>query len=311
MKQFLFILFLIPVFQSKTQIRQVLSQYMLHQQTFNPGFSDPETKFSFNGLYKRQWVTQDNFPEAGFIYGHYNFDETHGAGLLISNDLMNGVNQFEAAVNYVYNIPFSYEANFGMGLKVGICEQNLINKDLVYFDANDPVLNQSRYNNTHMNAGVGFSVTSSQLNVHLSAPYLFGNNFLNRSKTYSVQYNHIFLNLGYKYRQSDWFIIYPTIFVNYLEGAPLHGKFNFNVLTSQLVWTGLGVSTDLTLNLTVGIFAMGGLRVIYSFDATGLSKHNTTGVTHEFSVNYAKTIDQNPFHKKRTRRITGGYSKKR
>jgi type IX secretion system PorP/SprF family membrane protein len=303
---FLFLLFLnTQLIYSQT--RQVLGQYMLHQQSYNPGFSDPDTKFSINGIYKRQWVTQNNFPEAGIVYGHYNFDEGHSLGGVLSNDLMNNVNIFEAAVNYTYNIPVFNEANLGLGVRLGVNEQNLMNKNLIYFDPIEPVLaNNTTF--THINVGTGISLTSPTFNFHLSAPYLFGNKYLNEANVYSVQGTHLYMNLGYKFRpRDDWFIIYPTALVTALEGTRIHGKFNVNFLTSQLVWTGIGISSDLSLNITAGIFAMGGLRVLYGVDASFLTSHNNTGITHEVSLSYAKTIESSPFAKKKSFNKRKGY----
>jgi len=66
----LLILFIAVSFHSWSQTRQILAQYMLHPMTYNPGFSDPDTKFSINGIYKKQWVSQKDFPDAGINYSH-------------------------------------------------------------------------------------------------------------------------------------------------------------------------------------------------------------------------------------------------
>ncbi|MBI2259737.1 MAG: PorP/SprF family type IX secretion system membrane protein [Flavobacteriia bacterium] len=302
------IIFLFYNFNLSAQIRPVLSQYMLHQSTYNPGYSDPDTRFAINGFYKRQWVTHNNFPEAGIIYGHYNLNESHGVGAVISNDLMNGVNFFEFGINYTYNIPVFYEANLGLGLKAAFSEQNLLNKSLIHFDP-EPLLDNST-TFTYLNAGLGLSLTSPRFNLFVSAPYLFGNSFLNQKSTYTLKNNQFYLNIGYKFRNDDWFIFYPTALITAVQGATIHGKFNSNFLISQLVWAGLGVSTDLTLNVCLGVFSMGGIRVVYSVDTSILTSHKSTGITHEFSLSYAKTLNQNPFHKRRTRGVTGGYNKK-
>jgi type IX secretion system PorP/SprF family membrane protein len=294
--------FLLICFTSYGQVRQVLGQYMLHPQTYNPGYSDPDTKFSVNGIYKKQWVSQNNFPDAGIIYGHYNFNETHGAGLMISNDLMNSVNHFELAANYVYNIPIFSEANLGLGFKLAFCEQNLLKPNLIYFDP-EPLLDGGQ-TFTYINAGAGLSITSPTFNFHFSAPYFFGNRYLNSNDVYTFKYNHLYMNIGYKFRNDDWFIFYPTALVTAVEGAQLRATVNSNFLFSQLVWTGVGVSSDLTLSFMAGIFAMGGLRVTYGFEHSYFTKHNSTGVTHEVSLNYAKTINNNPFNKKKMKRIT-------
>lgn len=288
------------------QSRPILNQYMLHQPTFNPGYLDPTTKFSVNSLYRRQWMQQNNFPEIGYLYGHYNFDRTHGLGAMISNDLMNGLNQFEASVNYVYNVPLANGYNLGMGIKAGFNEQNLISPELTYFDPTEPTL-ASGFTHRYMNLGVGASISSKTFDVHLSLPYIFGNHLLNKSLIYSSQYNHLYFSTGYKIRFSDWFIMYPTAIVTAVRGSRVHAKVNVNFLASQLIWYGVGISSDLAANLSLGVFTQGGLRFTYSYDNSFFTKHFNTGISHEISVSYAKTLENNPFNKRKARgRVKSG-----
>lgn len=298
MRKILSVFFFFAPFCVLSQARPILNQYMLHQPTFNPGYVDVTSKFSINTLYRRQWMQQNNFPEIGYVYGHYNFDRTHGAGLLISNDLMNSVNQFEVAANYVYNIPIGNGYNLGMGIKAGFNEQNLINPTLVYFDAVEPTLS-SGYTFRHANLGIGASISSKTLDVHLSLPYIFGNSLLNKSKIYSAAYNHLYFSTGYKIRFSDWFIMYPSAIVTAVRGSRVHANVNVNFLSSQLIWYGVGLSSDLAANFSLGVFTQGGLRFTYSYDHSFFSKHFNTGISHEFSISYAKLLDDNPFNKRK------------
>ena len=63
------LLFLLPAFMHFGQLKFKFKQYMLHQTIYNPGYVDPDTKYSFNTLYRRQWLRQQNYPEAFFVIG--------------------------------------------------------------------------------------------------------------------------------------------------------------------------------------------------------------------------------------------------
>lgn len=299
MKIVLFLPILLIAVAGRTQLKTKFNQYMLHQMVFNPGYVDPETKFSANFIYRRQWLKQENFPEAAYLYGHYNINENNGVGLLINNDLFNKFNQFEIAANYVYNIPFGYDFNLGLGVKLGFNEQHLLNQNLTYFDPVEPTLAGQTYTNRFVNVGGGVSISSSTFNFHLSLPYVFGNNMMNPAKNYQVKSNHLYSSIGYKFRFSDWFILYPSAMLNGVRGSRLHAAVNVNALYGQLFWCGLGLDSDYTANVSVGLFTMSGFRIIYTYDDTYFTKHQVTGASHEFSLSYGKTIKNNPFKKKR------------
>ncbi|TNE53009.1 MAG: type IX secretion system membrane protein PorP/SprF [Bacteroidetes bacterium] len=299
--KFLRLLIVAFPFFVQAQTRPIMNQYMLHQSYFNPGYFDTESKFAVSTIYRRQWMRQNKFPEIGVLYGHYNFDPTHSVGAVISNDLMNGVNHFEAAANYVYNIPLSNSYNIGLGIRAGISEQNLLSQNLLYFDPVEPTLSEDSYTFIYASAGIGASLSSKTLDIHLSAPYLFGNRFLNKSAIYSPEYMPIYFSSGYKFRFSDWFILYPNMFVSAVKGSRIHGKFNVSMLSSQLIWFGLGASTDASIHAVVGIFSMGGLRVTYSYENSFFTQHYNTGESHEISLSYAKVMRYNAFNRRKSK----------
>ncbi|MCE3297207.1 MAG: hypothetical protein K0R65_2921 [Crocinitomicaceae bacterium] len=299
MRLLIALLFLLPAFVSFGQLKYKFKQYMLHQTIYNPGYVDPDTKFSFNTLYRRQWLRQQNYPEAFFAYAHYNFDGgTHAVAGILSNDLINKYNQFEISASYVYNIPVG-DYNLGLGAKLGFMEQNLLNTNLTYFDPVEPVLAEGDYTTKFLNLGTGISFTSRDLSLHFGIPQLFGNRFINDDAIYDTKNAHLFFNAGYKFHRTDWFILYPNIMTYIVRGSKFHGSFHMNFLASQLVWGGVGIDTDLTLNASAGLFTQSGFRVVYSIDNRFFPKNQTTGVSHEISVSYAKTIKDNPFSRRK------------
>lgn len=284
------------------QLKYKFKQYMLHQMIFNPGYIDVETKYSFNSLYRRQWLRQENYPEAFFMYGHYNIDRNHAVGLMLSNDLINKFNQFEIAANYVYNIPIGRDYNLGLGIKAGLIEQNLLDQKLTYFDPIEPVWADGIYTNKFINVGTGVSFTSRDLNLHFGIPQLFGNTFINEQAQYDIKNLHFYFNGGYKYRKTDWVIIYPNVMLYAVRGSKFHGSIHCNFLMGQLIWFGGGLDSELTVNGSLGVFTQSGFRIAYSIDNRFFPKNQTTGVSHEMSISYAKTIKDNPFAKRKVNR---------
>lgn len=300
MRKLLFSIALLTSFCASGQMKYKFKQYMLHSMMYNPGYIDLDTKYSFNTLYRRQWLRKENFPEAFCAYGHYQLDPYNAVGLVISNDLINKYNQFEIGANYCYNLFLGDDYNLGLGMKVGMIEQNLIKTDLTYFDPVEPVLSDGEYTQKFLNVGAGVSLTSKDLTINFSVPQFFGNHLLNPEKTYNLKYCNFFFNAGYKFRQNDWFVTYPSIMFYAVRGSKFHGAAHINFLASQLVWFGAGLDTDLTVNAHFGLFLQSGFRIAYTVDNRFFPKNQTTGFSHELSVSYAKSLKYNPFHKKKT-----------
>ena len=301
MRSIIILFSFIFIFNVSAQTRYKLKQYMIHPTVFNPGFADPESKYSINSLYRRQWLRQQNYPETFFIFGHYNFDNTHSVTGQISNDLMNQYNQFEISGSYVYNIDLGNDFNLGLGAKIGFNEQNLIKNNLTYFDPNEPLLD-GNFTNKYLNFGTGVSLSSKSLNVHIALPYLFGNNFLSPSKNYNFKSNTLYSSIGYKIRKNDWFIIYPSAMFYIVGGSKFHGSFNVNFLSNQFIWFGAGMDTEYTINATMGLFLISGFRIVYTIDNKFFPANQTTGVSHEVSLSYAKSLKYNAFNKRKTKK---------
>lgn len=299
----LFFFFLFIAFQSFTQLKFKFKQYMLHQTVFNPGYVDTESKYSFNSIYRRQWLRKESFPEAFVLYGHYNFDPNNGMGVVLTNDLLSNYNQFEISTNYVHNIKIGDDYNLGLGLRLGLIEQNYLSQKYTYFDPNEPVLATPNYTNRFLNIGTGVSFTSRELSLHVGLPQLRGNRFINQDDLYSFKNSQLYINAGYKFRQNDWFIVYPSLMIYATKGSATHASFFTNFLYGQLFWTGIGLDSDLTISGTIGLFTFSGFRIVYTIDNQFFYSDKSTGISHEVSVSYAKTIKHNAF----TRRKTGGF----
>lgn len=307
MKHFILFLGLIP-FISFAQNRPLYNQYMLNQGLINPGYMDITTRYSASLNFRKQWMTTGATPLSFSANGHYHFTKNHGIGSVIVNDYLNGFNTLNANVNYNYHLWLGNNTALGLGVSMGF-ESRSLNGNYIYFDPEEATLNQR--STLGFNAGTGLSIQSQNLDFGVSLPYLFNNYLPNDAVQYSTVYAPIYSHLGYKVRFNDNFIFYPTIMARLQRGAPASLSFDGHILLSQMLWFGGGYRSDNSVQGSVGVFLEKGLRVVYTYESSFFSGHKSIHNTHEFTINYARTIDDAPFRKRQYTTRKGGKFRKK
>lgn len=294
----------VPAF---SQLRTNMNQYMLNPGYFNPGYVDVQTRFGAALTSRKQWMTSGQTPMTIAANGFYRFTKSQSAGMVITNDRAGQLNILDIGVSYAYHAWLTRKVAVGLGVKLGF-QQRSLGADYVYFDGPvDPTLSTLKAGGFNM--GAGLTVQSDKFTFGVALPYMF-NNVVDSTYIYGTQDNHFYGNIGYKVRFNDRFVLYPSIMVRGVAGAPPSMSFDGHVLLHQLVWFGGGYRSDNTVGVSVGIFLEAGLRVIYSYENSYFTPHKRFDSSHEITINYAHTIEQSPFAERRYRKKNGKMMKR-
>lgn len=285
------------------QNRSTINQYMLNQSVFNPGYMDITTRYSATINARKQWLSYTDAPLTLTANGHYSFTRNHGIGMLAGTDKIDNITTTNISASYAYHAWLSRKVALGMGIRLGY-EQRTIQNNYVYFAETDPTLNQLK--TAGFNMGAGLSIQSENLDFGISLPYLFNNRMAGPSTIYGTEAVTFYSNLGYKMRFNDFFILYPTVMVKGVSGAPLSMSFDGHVLYNQLFWFGGGYRSDNTVSVSCGVFLDEGLRIVYSYESAYFSPHKRMDSGHEITLNYARTIKDFPFSKRTYTTRKGG-----
>lgn len=288
----------------EAQLRSNYAQYMLNQGIINPGFADIESRYGGIVSVRKQWLTMGDTPLSVFANGHYRFTKNHTIGGNITSDQINNLNTLDISANYVFHAWLTRKLALGMGIKLGYQQVSLKN-DFVYFDGGttDPVLTNLKAGG--LNLGAGLSLQSQNFLFGFSVPFLFNNAAANKKFLYSTTDNHFYTTLGYKFRFSDGFILYPSAMVKGVPGAPLSMSFDGHVLVNQMFWFGGGYRSDNTVAISGGVFLEKGLRLVYTYESAYFSPHKRMDSSHEVTLNYARSIYDSPFSKRLYRKRSG------
>jgi type IX secretion system PorP/SprF family membrane protein len=294
--------------QLNAQLRGGYGTYMLNQSAFNPGFQDINTRFGGNLNFRRQWMSYADAPITATANGYYRFTRNHGVGLVTSYDKIDEVGTFDVGANYTYQAWMTDLVAVGLGIKFGF-SQRTIGSNFVYFDAGDPTFNQM--STAGFNMGAGLSIQSQNFDFGVSLPFLFDNQLGKKNQIYATTDNHLYAHVGYKLRtRNDWFVFYPTVLVKGVPGSNLNMSFDGHFLFGQWLWMGGGYRSDNGVGASVGVFLDDGLRIVYNYESSLFSPHKRFNNTHEVTLNYARSIKDNPFKRRRYTVRKGGKLRK-
>ncbi|MNK18899.1 hypothetical protein D3C87_371150 [compost metagenome] len=309
MKQFLpFFVFLVLAFHSNAQLRGLYNQYMLNQGAFNPGYMDITTRYSANLHFRKQWMTVPETPMTFTANGHYHITQNHGVGAIAISDFTSGVNSLEIGGIYNYHVWLGEKTALGLGVKVGY-QQRSLQTDYVYFSEKEPTLDNRV--SRGVNLGVGMSIQSQNLDFGISMPSIFDNALADPSTIYTTTYNHFYSHIGYKIRFNEKIILYPTIMARMVKGSRLNMSFDGHFLFSQLIWVGGGYQSDNSVTGSFGLFLEKGFRVVYTYQTSTFSPHKGLEHSHEITLNYAQTIEELPFARRKFTTRKGGQFRKK
>jgi type IX secretion system PorP/SprF family membrane protein len=294
---------------SSAQLRTLYNQYMLNQGVFNPGYMDISTRYSATLHFRKQWMTTPETPMTFTANGHYHITQNHGVGAIAVSDFTNGVNSLEIGALYNYHIWLGEKTALGLGVKLGY-QQRSLQTDYIYFSEKEPTLDNRV--SRGVNLGVGLSVQSQNFDFGISMPSIFDNALANPSSIYTTTYNHFYSHIGYKIRFNDNIILYPSAMARMVKGSRLNMSFDGHFLFGQLVWVGGGYQSDNSVTGSLGFFLEKGLRIVYTYQTSTFSSHKTTFEhTHEITLNFARTIDELPFARRKFTTRKGGQMRKK
>ena len=295
-------------FVSNAQLRSIYNQYMLNQGIFNPGYMDISTRYSATVHFKKEWMTVPGTPVTFSANGHYHITKNHGIGGVAINDYASGVNSLEIAGLYNYHVWLGEKTALGLGVKVGY-QQRSMKTDYIYFSEKEPTLDNRVTRG--VNLGVGLSIQSQNFDFGLSMPSIFDNSLANSSTIYTTTNNHFYSHIGYKIRFNDNIILYPTVMARAVKGSPVSLSFDGHFLFGQMIWAGGGYQSDNSVTGSFGIFLEKGLRLVYTYQTSTFSTHRQLEHSHEITINFARTIEDLPFAKRKFITRKGGQFRKK
>ena len=196
------------------------------------------------------------------------------------------------------------ESGLAFGLSAGAAQFAIETDKIDWKDKDDPIIN-GRVTKIYPDVGFGafyyrplpWGYDGDKLYMGVSVPQVFGLdvNLVDNSSDFKLtRVQHIYANLGFIQSLGESSFMEPTLWVKYVQGAPLNADLNLRFQLSQLMLVGIGYSTANSLHMEAGVQigdAIGLndklLRLGYSFDRYFSQIGPLFGPTHEINLVYA------------------------
>jgi len=302
------LLFVLAFTSLQAQQLSLFTQYRENATIINPAAVESNflafgQNITFGGSYRAQWVGLDNAPTTQTLRGSYPHRASSGVTFMAGGYLMNdqtGPTGFTGFYGRVAGIvsPNPEESGFVLGISGGAVNYRVDGSEIQLREQGDLIgtMDQSQF---FPDVGVGlyyYRMTGRNANMFymgLSVPQVFGLDlaFQNDDGDYEVQrLQHYYGMLGYYFFFDNDSFLEPSLWVKYVEGAPVNADFNLRYYLPVDFWIGAGASSGGTAHLETGVLLGDTVgfdntfTISYGYGYSFSSFGPSAGATHELSL---------------------------
>lgn len=278
------------------------TQYMINPFLVNPAVSGTEEYTDIRAGYRKQWVGFEGSPRSIFVSGHTSFGRHHavnsrskhkkngfhGAGVVISNDVIGPTSTLNASLAYSYHIVLAKNLFASIGVMGGLQQYSLEASKLNTSTPGDPsITGFTSRSLADVNAGGWlysnkFYLGASLIQVVPQKLYNAETGGISKGKLAQ----HFLLMGGYKFPMGYDFSIIPSICVKAVSPAPISYDINTKIRYRDLGWFGVSYRNKDAVALMAGIIINNVFDFSYSYDVTTSNIGNFSSGSHEVIVGY-------------------------
>lgn len=292
----------------------LFTQYRENATLINPAAMESDfLAFGYNmslGInYRKQWAGLSGSPETQSLRFSYINKDWSGATLTTGGYLLNDVTGPTGMTGAYGRIGavISGDPEFSglsVALSAGLVQYRVMGEEIDLREEGDP-LGQMNQSQLHPDVGLGVyyyqmlqggALDGDMVYVGASIPQVLGLDltYTDENGDFSIQRTrHFYGMLGlYKFFRDDNFLE-PSLWVKYVDGAPINADFNLRYQSPSALWIGSGISTagnfhfEAGLNLGDNVGLDNILKLGYGYDYSFSSFGPGVGHTHELQVSFS------------------------
>ncbi len=290
-----------------TQYRETAT--LINPAAVSNDFFAYQQNFSLGASYRKQWADLPASPTTQILRGDLLFETGGSVHVLTGGFIINdqtGPTGYTGLYGRIGGV-VARDPEFGgfaLALTAGANQYRLNASDIRLRDDGD-VLGTQDQQQLYPDVGVGIfgyvmldarGFEGDYLYGGVSIPQVFGIDLTFRNEQgefYVERARHYYAQLGmYKFFDNGGFL-QPSVWVKYVQHAPINVDFNLKYQVAPAFWVGAGGSSGGTIHLETG-FQIGGdygydntLRVGYGFDYSFSTFGPEVGGTHEIQLTYS------------------------
>lgn len=284
------------------------SQYMYINSYINPASTaiDDNTNIAF--LIRYQWlgtgsiksnVELNGSPLSQLVNASTKLKQLNsGIGLYLLNESLGPLNNINAKFNYAYHFNVA-GGKLGVGLGIGIYNQQINTARLTSNNPNDPLINYLQRNQNEISFDVNAGLFYQRRNFFFGVSSNHINSPIYNDSTKAFISRQYYITGGYSFVINDLFSFNPSLLFKTNFTQLNQSNFDLTALlkyNKDQAWAGMSYRSGLfkpdALIALLGISLIGNntLKLGYAFDLTVLGSAAKALSSHEIMVTYSKPV---------------------
>ena len=264
------------------------SQYYLNDFLINPAVAGSRNYFEGKSTHRYQWEGITDAPRT-YTLGVNGPTKNlkMGLGGYLFTDIVGPTRRTGFNLSYAYHLKVNESLKLSLGLSAGILQFMIDGSKITLRDPDDVILTNNVQSVIVPDAGFGLYLYHDDYYFGFSAPQLIYSkvNFFKEGENPKGNLPaHFFLTAGYKYKAIEDFIIEPSVFVKYIQPAPIQYEGTMRVIYKEKLWlSGTYRNLD-AITASVGYIINNNFTIAYAYDFTTTNLKNYSNGTHELLV---------------------------
>lgn len=302
----MFMMTMWSIYSSNAQQDAQLSMYMFNMFQYNPAYAGSKECPNAVAIYRHQWENIKGAPRTMSLNFHTPLKkDQYALGASIRGDRLGRTMFAYTEGSFAYRVKIQEDVKLSLGVSAGLAYYQVnFQPERSAFTLDNLLLNNP--NKMLPNFGVGAYLYSPKYYVGLSMPHILTSSLREKiasgeiDSTVASQFNHIYATAGVILGKNENLKFRPSVFLKYVNGAPISFDVNMSVLLKERFWIGAsyrfgGDIYDLTTglgqfgsgNAVIGFFKFlvtPKLEIGYAYDFTMTNLNLGTSGTHELMM---------------------------
>jgi type IX secretion system PorP/SprF family membrane protein len=274
------------------------SQYLFNPYLLNPAVAGTTPYSPITASFRDQWTGFEGAPRTYMLSGHTRLPNVNlGLGAIAFHDNTGGaIARTGLEMTGAYSIDLNNRDAVSFGLSGVFSQFRFDAQDLVFRDADDPVLINAMETAFNFDVNFGMMVYGPNYFFGFSIPQLIQTKLgvVGALEDLNQNVRHYNFMGSYLYTFSDDFAIQPTALVRFTEVSPVQFDILNKLIYREFIWIGLSYRHLDAVALAVG-FEYDDIAVAYSYDITTTDARRMSPHTHEVTLSYNIPRQSNRF----------------
>ncbi len=242
------IIFLFICASTWAQQETVITNYWSHMNLVNPAYVGSDENIYFTSTLRSQWTGITDAPETQMMSISAPFPKNVGFGMSVVNDKTFVEQNTYVAFDFSYKLKVSEKSDLYFGLKAGA---NFYSVDVSNLDTYSLIQDPSLVNvdDSYPNVGIGLLLKHEKWYLSLSVPRVLNTERVSVDEgraTMATDRPHFYASTGYNFDLKSKWVLTPSVFLRYVENAPISFDTNLLVTYNDIISAGVTYRNEKT-----------------------------------------------------------------